>query len=112
MFDVGWPLFEGALKRKLVVSLICFLLFVAAVDSIPDPFAINPPAGHSSGISALHVRGSVTLLEKEWFVAFHLTRQLQANWFSLRLAFDIKPLCISSLPLIHQAADPSPPCIS
>ena len=55
---------------------------------------------------------NVTLLEKEWFVAFHLTRQLQANWFSLRLAFDIKPLCISSLPLIHQAADPSPPCIS
>lgn len=112
MFDVDWPLFEGALKRKLAVSLICFLLFVAAVDSIPDPIAINPPASHSSGISALHVRGSVTLLEKEWFVAFHLTRQLQTNWFSLRIAFDIKPLCISSLALIHQAADPSPPCIS
>jgi hypothetical protein len=100
------------LKRKIVVSLICLLLFVAAVDSIPDPFAINPPAGHSSGISALHIRGSVTLLEKEWFVAFHLIRQPQANWFSLRVAFDIKPLCISSLPLIHQAADPSPPDIS
>jgi hypothetical protein len=110
--SIGLFRFEDALKRKLVALLICSLLLVAAVDSIPDPLAINPPTGHSAGISALHIRGSVTLLEKEWFVALHLSRQVQANWSSLRLAFDIKPLSISSLPLIHQAADSSPPCIS
>jgi hypothetical protein len=110
--SIGLFRFEDALKRKLVALLICSLLLVAAVDSIPDPLAINPPAGHSSGISALHLSGAITLLEKEWFVALQLSRQVQANWFSLRLAFEIKPLSISSLPLIQQAADSSPPCIS
>ena len=105
-------LFEDALKLKYAVTLICLLVLVAAIDSIPDPPAINPPSSHGSGISALHVRGPFTLLEKEWLVASSSPPRIQVNWFSSRLAFDNKPLVVSPLPLIHHATDTSPPVVS
>jgi hypothetical protein len=100
------------LKSKSVVWLICLLLFVAAIDTIPDPPAISPPSSHSCGISALHVSGVFTLLEKEWFAASGSPRRVQINWVSFRLAFDNKPAGVCPLPLIQRAADPSPPNFS
>jgi hypothetical protein len=100
------------LKQKYVAGLICLLLFVAAVDTIPDPPAVNPPTSHSCGISAFHVLGSFTPLEKEWFVAFSLLRRDFVNWFSFRLALDNRPIGVCALPLVHHAADPSPPIFS
>jgi hypothetical protein len=88
------------------------VLFVAAVDTIPDPPAINPPSSHNYRISALHVRGSITLLEKEWFIAASSPRGEHNNWFSVRLAFDTKPAAVCPLPLVHHAADTSPPTFS
>jgi hypothetical protein len=114
---VGWDgrsesglfLFEGALKFKCAVYLICLLLFVAAVDTIPDPPAINPPSSHSSGISGIHFRGPTTLLEKEWFVSSSSPRCLEVSWFSFRVAFENKTFGVCPAPLVHHAADPSPP---
>jgi hypothetical protein len=100
------------LKLKFAVSVICLLLFVAAVDTIPDPPAINPPSSHSCGISALHIRGPFTLLEKEWFLASNSPRHIQVMLFSLQLAVENIPAGVSSAPFIHLAADTSPPVAS
>ena len=105
-------LIEGALKYKFVACLICLLLLVAAVDTIPDPPAISPPSGHSSGVSALHVRGPLTLLEKEWFCAWNSPRRTQIVFFSISVAFDNEPLDICPLPLVYHATDASPPDFS
>jgi hypothetical protein len=103
---------KGMLRYQWAVSLICLLLFVTSVDTIPDPPAINPPSGHSSSISALHIQGSFTLFEKEWCKPIGSARRIQAEWFSLRLAFDGEPASICPLPRIHHAADTSPPSFS
>ena len=100
------------MKYKYSIWLICFLLFVAAVDTIPDPPAINPPNSHSIQISALHVRGPFTLLEKEWIVASSSLRRDRPSWFSFRLALDNRPVGVCTLPLVHLAADTSPPSFS
>jgi len=100
------------LKHKYAVWLICLLLFVAAVDTIPDPPAINPPNSHSYGISALHVRGSFTLLEKEWIVASSSLQRDNLNSLSFRLALDQRPVGVCILPLVRLAADTSPPVFS
>jgi hypothetical protein len=108
----GLPPYEDTLKLKYAIWLICLLLFVAAVDTIPDPPAINPPSSHSCGISALHVRGSFTPLEKNWYVASSSLRRDHLNWFSFRLALDNRPTGVCTLPLVHHAADSSPPIFS
>ncbi len=100
------------MKHKYAVWLICLLLFVAAVDTIPDPPAINPPNSHSCGISALHVRGSFTPLEKEWVVASTSLRRDNLNWLSFRLALDQRRVGVCTLPLVRLAADTSPPVFS
>lgn len=102
--------FEDALKFKFAIYLICLLLFVAAVDTIPDPPAINPPIGHSCGISAFHVRGIITQLEKKWYATVGLLHtERDINWLSIRLAFVIAPAAIFPIPLVHYATDSSPP---
>jgi hypothetical protein len=100
------------LKRKYAIWLICLLLFVAAVDTIPDPPAISPPTSHSCGISALHFRGTTTLLEKEWLLASSSLGGDRLNWFSFRLALDNGSVGVCNLPLVHHAADTSPPSFS
>jgi len=110
--ESGLFLFEDALKFKCAVYLVCLLLFVAAVDTIPDPPVINPLGSHSSGISGIHLRGPATLLEKEWFVTSTSPRYVQVNWFSFRLAFEYKSVGVCPAPLVHHAADLSPPAVS
>jgi hypothetical protein len=105
-------LFEDALKFKFVVLFICLFLFVAAVDTIPDPPAVNPPSGHTSVISVHFVRGCTTMLEKEWFIPASSRRSENNNWFSLRLVFDTKPAAVFPQPLVHRAANSSPPIFS
>jgi hypothetical protein len=104
--------FEDDLKLKYAVWLICLLLFVAAVDNIPDPLAINPPGSHRSGISVLHVRGLSSSLEKDWTAGPNPSRLVQIFWLSLRVGFDDRPAGFSPLPLIHYATDTSPPSVS
>ena len=108
----GLFLFEGDLKLKHAIWLICVLLFVAAVDTIPDPPATGPQGSDSCAISALHVGGPLTPLEKGWFVVSSASRRVRVIWFSFRLAFDNEPLGVCPLPLVHHAADPSPPIFS
>lgn len=98
-----------ALNRQYVTVLLCLFLFIAAVDTIPDPPAINPPKGHSCGITALHVRGPLTTLENEWLVASSSLQGDRPVWSRFQLTLDSRPAAISTLPVVHHAADSSPP---
>jgi hypothetical protein len=104
--------FEGVLKRKYAAILICLLLFVAAVDTIPDPLAVSPPSSHSCGISPGHIRGSLNLFEKQWSVAAGSFRRDSVNCIAFRLTFDARPVGTCPLPLVYHATDASPPVIS
>ena len=99
---------EDDLKSKLIIALLCLLVFVAAVDTIPDPPAINPPATHSS-VSALHLCGPSTLLEKQWYGVTQATRSSRSDRLSVQLRLDDPPVRVSPLPRVHHAANTSPP---
>lgn len=99
------------MKLKYVIWLICLLLFVAAVDNIPDPPAINPP-GHSSGISAPHVRVPGSQLEKEWSLGIHPLRTAPTHPFSVSFRLEDETIGIRRIPLVFHATDASPPVLS
>jgi hypothetical protein len=105
-------LIGNALKLRTAIWLICLLLLVAAIDTIPDPPAINPPTSHSCGVSAVHIQAASTLLEKEWFAAASPPRRFLIDWYLLRSTFENLPSGVCPLLLVHFAADPSPPCFS
>jgi hypothetical protein len=109
---LGLYLFEDALKLKSAVWFICLILFVAAVDTIPDPPAISPPNSRSCGISAIRVRGPLSLQEKTWVIACNLPRQGRLDSLLFRSAFDDQPVALGPLPRIHHATDSSPPVFS
>jgi hypothetical protein len=96
------------LKSKWAIGLLCLLLFTAAVDTIPDPPAISPPANHG-GVSGLHIRGPFTVLEKQWYGTTRATFSTRGDRFSIQLRLDEPPARISPLPRVYHAADTSPP---
>lgn len=100
---------DDDLKHKWAICAVCLLLFIAAVDTIPDPPAIDPPSRHGSRIFALHVRSPFTLLEKQWYGASYAFRRFQSDGFLIQSALEIQPPRISPLPRVHHAADTSPP---
>jgi hypothetical protein len=99
------------LKLKYVIWLICLLLFVAAVDTTPDPPAINPPS-HSSGISAPHVRGPGSQLEKKWSLGIHPWRTAPIHPFSVSFRIEDETIGIRRIFLVFHATDASPPDLS
>ena len=100
------------MKFKSAVWLLCLLLFIAAVDTIPDPPAINPSGGCGDKIASLHVRGPITFFDKAWLIACNLLRRGQMPRPSLGLLVDEKPIPFSLLTQIHYATDSSPPPFS
>ena len=80
------------MKLKFVACLICLLLIVAAVDSLPDPPATNPSNRDSGAISALHMQGPATLLGKERVPAAWLLSIASLQWVSFRLDFENGPV--------------------
>ena len=100
------------MKFKCFVFLICLLLFVAAVDTIPDPPAVSPRSGEGSGISPLHFHGSFNLPGKERPTAAISIRHSQVACFAFRLEFLSESADDCPLVLVRQAADSSPPLLS
>jgi hypothetical protein len=103
---------QSTMRSKLVIFLTCLLLFVSAVDSIPDPPAINPPGVSSGRISTLHVSGSPSQLEKLWCIVSISLGNDHLDWLSSRFAVDNEIKLVIPLPLVRHAADSSPPSIS
>jgi hypothetical protein len=97
------------LNFKWVTGLVCLLIFVAAVDTTWDPPAIKPPSSHGASISALHIGGTFSLLEKEWYGAIGSPRRFQSDRFGMRSALEHRPARVSPLPRVRDAADTSPP---
>lgn len=100
------------MKLRYVVWLTCLLLFVAAIDTVPDPPAIYPHNRVHSSISAPKVSGPSKLLEKERPLASGVSQHDQFRWFSLNLASDKKLVGVCPLQLVRHAADASPPAMS
>jgi hypothetical protein len=101
---------EGALKLKCVALLLCLFLFVAAVDTIPDPPALDPP-GSGTVILARQFRAPalVTSIELQFLLESRFPGPVQLASLSLRLVLDDALVGGSRIPLVRHAADPSPP---
>jgi hypothetical protein len=97
------------IKFRQAVCIICLLLFVSAVDTIPDPPAINPPGSYSMEISPLHIGGPFMPLETPTHGVSTSLGRFRGDYFSTRLALETQGASISPLPTIHHATDTSPP---
>jgi len=100
------------LSRTYAIWLLCLLLFIAAVDTIPDPPAIYSHGGQTCGIYSVSIRGQITPLEKEWYLTTVPALRNLIHWFSFRLVFDNEPKAVCTLPLIYHGTDVSPPISS
>ena len=100
------------MKLKWFACLICLLLFVAAIDNVPDPPAIRPRGSDSSGIFPLHVRGASVLPQKERIIRSASVQTSQVGWFAFRLGFISELVDVRPVASVRHAADPSPPLFS
>jgi hypothetical protein len=105
-------LVEDNLKLKSAVGLLYLFLFVSAVDTIPDPPAIQPSGRRGYQICSFHVRGPISSLEKAWVVACNWPGRALASSLSFRPAFLDKAIAVLLLPRIHHVTDSSPPVFS
>jgi len=103
---------EGALKLRCVALLLCLFLFVAAVDTIPDPPALDPP-GSGTVILARQFRApsAVTSHESQFLLEGRFPGPVQLASLSLRRVVDYALVGGSRIPLVRHAADPSPPVL-
>jgi len=101
------------LKLRFCAFFICLLVFVAAVDTIPDPRALTPPTKDSFGRLVDHaLRAAPAPLHNSWTFAARVFQMYPMNWFSCRFAFDLLPEGDVPLRRITHAADSSPPFVS
>jgi hypothetical protein len=87
------------------------LLFVAAIDQVPDPPAVNPHNLEIVRVSALHVRGS-SARQQEILISSDSSHYFRTSASSSSLTFENKLLDLYQLILVRHAADPSPPFFS
>jgi hypothetical protein len=99
-----------SLISRFASILVCLLLLVAAVDTIPDPEAITSLSSHGSDICACHLHVSSARQLKEQTLLASLPNRL--NWFFWMSAFDAQPQGRLNLPRVQHAADSSPPVLS
>lgn len=102
-------MFKGNAKGKYLVLLMCALLFIAAVDTIPDPPAINPPGSPVHRISALYLRGAATSPERVHPVLLLVPGAAQTDRSPFALALGNEVVDVFPMGLVRRAADSSPP---
>jgi hypothetical protein len=103
---------EGTVKLRLVVAcLLCLLLFMAAIDHVPDPPAVNPHNSETGRISALHVRAP-SALQQEIIVSLDSSHFVRTGSSASRQTIENKLLGLCQLLVVRHAADPSPPILS
>jgi hypothetical protein len=97
--------------RYVVACLVCLLLFIAAIDQVPDPPAVNPHSSETCRISALHVRAS-SAGQQEILVSSDSSHFVQTSSSAIRLTIENRLLGPSQPLIVRHAADPSPPILS
>jgi hypothetical protein len=97
--------------RYVIACLLCLLLFVAAVDTVPDPPAVNPHNREANLVSPLHVR-SFSGLQQEIVVSSSPLPYARTSSSPYGLTIETKLLGPCQLPLVRHAADTSPPIFS
>jgi hypothetical protein len=105
-------MFEGTLKLRYVVALtLCLLLFVAAIDQIPDPPAVNPHNQETICVSVLHAGGS-SAVQQEILISFVPSHVVRTSSSSSGLTVENRILGLYQLLLVRPATDSSPPLFS
>lgn len=109
----SFSLFEGSVKLRYVVACsLCLLLFVAAIDTIPDPPAVNPHNNKESNrVLALHGH-EFSALQQKVLVSFDSTCFVRTSSCSSRLTFENELFSFYHVILVRRSADPSPPILS
>jgi hypothetical protein len=102
---------KGNGKGKYLVLLTCVLLFIAAVDTIPDPPAINPPSSPSLRISALYVHGAPVFRQRVRLLFLVSRGSMQVGRAPYPSSQDEEIAAIFPLGLVRHAADSSPPSL-
>jgi hypothetical protein len=97
--------------RYVVAGLLCLLLFVAAIDQIPDPPAVSPHNSEISRLSIVHVRAS-SRLRQGVSVVSDSSYSIPKISPSSRQTIENEFLGLDQLHLVRQAADSSPPRLS
>jgi hypothetical protein len=100
------------LIKRYASALVCLLLLVAAVDTIPDPYAITSLSGHGSDICATQMRATFARPVKEQTIQASLPQSDRLNWFYWMSAVEAQPQGRLNLPRVQHAADSSPPILS
>ena len=96
------------MKAKFFICLISLFLFVAAVDTIPDPPAIPCASGYGGKIlyPLIHVHRYTFL---EGLIASGSSRRIQSILFVLKQDFSDELVRLCPLALVLHVADSSPP---
>jgi hypothetical protein len=97
--------------RYVVACLLCLLLFVAAIDQIPDPPAVNPHNRESGRVLALHGH-EFSALQQKVLVSFDSKCYVRTSSCASRLTFENKLFGLYHVILVRHSADPSPPILS
>jgi hypothetical protein len=91
--------------------MLFFMLFVAAIDNIPDPPAVIRHNSVSVSASILHVRAPSSL-QQEILLAFASPQYTRTASSASRLTIENRLLGFCHILLIRHSADPSPPILS
>ena len=97
--------------RYVITCMLFFMLFVAAIDNIPDPPAVIRHNSVSISASILHVRATSSLQEESPLV-FISTRYVRTPTRASGLTVENRHFGFCHVLLVRNSADPSPPVLS
>lgn len=100
---------KGNAIGKYLVLLTCVLLFIAAVDTIPDPPAINPPGSAGHRISALYIHGPAMSTQRAHAVSQVPCGAMGPDRSPFPWSFETQIAGTFASGLVRHAADSSPP---
>jgi hypothetical protein len=97
--------------RYAIACALVFFLFVAAVDTIPDPPAVFRHSAANGNVTIVHVRGSSTH-QQTILTPFDSSRFIRTAASASRLTIENRVLGSYHVLLVRHSADTSPPALS
>lgn len=98
-----------SISVQILACFLCPIIFVVALDTLPDPPAVKPQGGQNNSVSQ-PVYNPAVAKENRALDCLPSGARLQANFISNGQGFEMgRP---ASEPLVRQATDTSPPRLS